>query len=162
MKYIATIIFTMFLFFAQAQKNTLTDKKWKLVSMEMDGIVKADAKKDKLEYQIDLDSLVKNDKDPETSKSLLVYFFEGLLEKMKRVEFEFRPAGVYVEINNISKREKKGTYTIQNNTISIMAPGEEEAQMYTYTVTTTGLTLTGFMERAKGKKCKTTMVYEAL
>ncbi len=107
-------------FFSNAQTKSIIGK-WKPVSFDMAGMMKIDLKTDKIVNLMNMDSLFKNDADPKTSKEMMEFVFEMMVEKMKRTNEEYLPNGKYYAINTKenTKQESAYVYSSEKGTVTL-------------------------------------------
>jgi hypothetical protein len=109
MKYCFLLLFVLTAVYGYAQSNNIVGK-WKPISFSMGGKIEGDLTKDEPDIKVSLDSLVKNDKDPETSKQMMKMMFQLVFDKTKTMLEEYKVNGDYIETNMATGKTILGNY----------------------------------------------------
>lgn len=109
MKYCFLLLFVLTGMFGYAQSNNIVGK-WKPISFSMGGKIEGDLTKDEPDIKVSLDSLVKNDKDPEGSKEMMKMVFQIFFDKIKNLQEEYKANGDYIETNTATGKTTLGNY----------------------------------------------------
>lgn len=159
---VSTLFFCCSILSANAQNSIVG--KWKPVSFSLQGVLKGDLSKDNIDITASLDSIVKKDKDPESSKMMLEMVFQMLFSKMKTTTEEYTTNGKYLETNTRTSNTRTGVYTLNTSKQSIERKSSANAELekFTYTLTDNKLILKTKFSTNKDKQSDLEIVYERM
>jgi hypothetical protein len=136
--------------------------KWKPVFFNLGNIITADIKADTFYLSQTVDSVFKDDKDPEASKEAMKFLAGIMLQKMKSTEQEFLASGEYIETDTNSNTTKKGTYTFDAATNLLSTTVRNKTNKFMVSFRGDKLILTGDLESRNGKKGSLIIEHEKL
>jgi len=142
-------------------QNKITGK-WKPVFLSMGKILTADIKADTVFLSDSIDVILKDDKDPKGSKELMQMVAEAMLQKMKTLEQEFSPAGVYTETDTRRNTSKNGTYTFDATTNVLITTLGNSIAKYTVSFKKDHMMLTGEVGSNPDKRGTVIIEYEKI
>jgi len=142
-------------------QNKITGK-WKPVFFNMGEIITADIKADTFYLSGTVDSVFKDDKDPEASKELMKFMAGIMLQKMKSTEQEFLATGEYIETDTKRNTTKKGTYTFDASSNLLTTTLGNKTNKFIVSFKGDKLILTGELESRSGKKGSLIIEHEKL
>jgi hypothetical protein len=94
-----------------SQANSIVGK-WKPVHFNLGNLVEGDMSKNNPTILVSIDSIVKNDKDPEASKQMMEMVFQIMFDKTKSIVEEYTADGSFIDTDIKSGKSKKGIYTL--------------------------------------------------
>ncbi len=81
----------------------------------MGNLLEGDFSQDKPNIKISIDSLVKNDKDPEMAKQMMEMVLQMTFEKTKSLQEEYKENGFFVETDIKTGKIKEGKYLFDDS-----------------------------------------------
>ena len=142
-------------------QNKITGK-WKPIFFNMGDIITADIKADTFYLSNKVDSVFKDDKDPEASKEVMKFMAGIMLQKMKSTEQEFLATGEYIETDTKRNTTKKGTYTFDASSNLLTTTLGNKTNKFIVSFKGDKLILTGDLESRSGKKGSLIIEHERL
>jgi hypothetical protein len=114
MKFLFLFFLSILCLTAYTQTNSIVGK-WKPISFSLGDMLNGDLTKNEPDIKISLDSLVKNDKDPEGSKEMMNMVFQMMFDKTKSLMEEYTTKGDYIETDTKTGKIKMGKYIFDKN-----------------------------------------------
>jgi hypothetical protein len=163
MKFYVLITLSLLCFRGQSQTNSIIGK-WKPISFSLGNMLTGDLTKNEPNVNVSIDSLVKNDKDPEGSKEMMKMVFQMLFDKTKNTLEEYKANGEYIETDVSSGKTKKGNYFFNEKKQQLTKWYEKSMTKVIFTLSwkNNNLTLNSALKQVGNKPSKFTIIYNKL
>ncbi len=133
MKIYFTVLLLVIASITNAQQNSI-EGKWKPAYFSLGDLVTGDLSKDVPDMNLSLDSLVKNDKDPEASKEMMIMICQLMFDKTKALMEEYKANGEFIETDLKRGRIKSGTYIFDEQKSELIKTYIDSPKQYVFKI----------------------------
>jgi len=162
MKQILFIVLSVIISLNSFSQNTILGK-WKPVTMDIEGLMKADLKTGKIETAKQLDEMIAKNKELAQNKMMIEMMKTMLVEQLKGTNEEFNLKGEHIVASPNMKTPitTKYTFDTKKKLLVIADVKTKKNQTMLVEFTKTGFKAVGEMQNPiLGKSTKITIVYE--